>query len=315
MKTFIKRVGRRVAWVALMMGAGVFSAAGQTPDSGMAVAASIMPLADFARQVGGERVTVTVLVPPGAEPHSFSLRPGQMKTLQRAGVLVLNGLGLEPWGERVAAAAGNPRLKIVRAGEGLPGGPSGGHDAHGGHPHDESLESDPDHNPHVWMDPLLAIEMAAKIRDGFIQADPAGREVYQHNWAGFKSRLEKIHRTYQQVLGPGGWEMGGRLMVSFHAGVVHLAKRYGLRNLTVLEGGSEKEPSPTRLADVIREIRDKGVKVVFHEPQFSRKAVDILAEESGTKVVVLDTLGRDEPNSYSVMMGANLYNLASALGH
>ena len=129
-------------------------------DTRLPVVASILPLADFARQVGGDHVQVEVLVPAGASPHTYELTPAQLKAVTRARVLVLNGVGLEFWADKVISSADNPNLIVVTASEGMKI-ISGDADEPGG-------------NPHTWLSPRKAMIQVEKIREAFTRADPAG---------------------------------------------------------------------------------------------------------------------------------------------
>ncbi len=126
----------------------------------MQVVASILPLADFARQVGGDRLRLEALIPAGASPHTYELTPEQLKAVSRAKVLILNGVGLEFWADKVISAAANPDLEVVTASDGIRI-LAGDEDSPGG-------------NPHTWLSPKNAMVQVEKIRDAFIKADPAG---------------------------------------------------------------------------------------------------------------------------------------------
>jgi zinc transport system substrate-binding protein len=134
-----------------------FSACGQSApyvrsDGKLAVVASILPLADFARQVGGNRIDVVVLVPAGASPHTYEPTPAQLLAVARARVLVLNGVGLEFWAEKVISSAGNPDLKVVTVSEGV-----------------KIIAGDPDEpggNPHTWLSPVNAMRGENPRRTG-----------------------------------------------------------------------------------------------------------------------------------------------------
>ncbi|MBM3789315.1 MAG: zinc ABC transporter substrate-binding protein, partial [Acidobacteria bacterium] len=131
------------------------------------VMVSIPPLADFAAQVGGARVRVETLVPPGASPHTYELIPSQLHDVSRARLLVLNGLGLEYWAQSLISAAGNPDLIVVTTSDGL-----------------EVLSGDPDEpggNPHVWLSPRNAVHQVEAIRDALVRADPEGADLYRAN--------------------------------------------------------------------------------------------------------------------------------------
>ena len=130
------------------------------------VAASIPPIADMVHQVGGERVDVLTMVPPGASPHTYEPTPEQMRRLAQARVLFLNGVGLEFWADKTVDAVGSDTLRVVTLAEGLPLLQSS-HNAAG--------------NPHLWLSPQRAMTYVERIRDALIAADPEGEATYRAN--------------------------------------------------------------------------------------------------------------------------------------
>ena len=259
------------------------------------VAASILPLADFARQVGGERVEVETLVPPGASPHTYELTPAQLILISRARVLVLNGVGLEFWADKLIAAARNPKLIVVRTAEGL-----------------NILAGDADEaggNPHVWLSPVNAIHQVEMIRDALIRADPAGTETYRTNAARYSDELRELDRQIRASVA----DFTQRKFITFHAAWAYFARDYGLEQAAVIERAPGREPSPAEIAGIIRTAKDIGAKAIFAEPQFSPKAARVIAEESGAQVLLLNALGQPPSYSYLDLMHYNLAQMSKAL--
>jgi zinc transport system substrate-binding protein len=259
------------------------------------VAASILPLADFAREVGGKRIAVEALVPPGASPHTFEPTPAQLRLLARARVLVLNGLGLEFWADKLIAAVGNPRLIVVRTADGLPvlGGDA---DSPGG-------------NPHVWLSPLNAIHQVEAIRDALIRADPAGAAEYRANAERYIGQLRGLDREVRATVA----KFGHRKFIAFHPAWVYFARDYGLEQAAVIERSPGREPSPAGVAEIVRTAREIGATAIFAEPEFSSKAAEVIAAESGARVVMLDPLGRPPGYHYIDTMRYDLAQMRSAL--
>jgi zinc transport system substrate-binding protein len=257
---------------------------------GIKAAADILPLGDFCRQVGGDRVQVEVMVPPGASPHTYELTTGQMKYLSEADILVTNGLGLTPWFEEIAGKVDNPRLKMVVAGEAVPPWeliPAGSHEerqeTENGH-----AEQGP-YDPHVWLDPNLAIYVVEAIRDAFINADPQGKSYYSLNAESYIKELRELDSWIQDKAS----SFGNRKFVSFHSSWTYFARRYGLEQVAVIEELPGKEPSAGEMATLVEVMKKMGVGVIFAEPQFNAQAAEAVAEEVGSavKVVILDPLG------------------------
>ncbi|MDH4121940.1 MAG: metal ABC transporter substrate-binding protein [Deltaproteobacteria bacterium] len=299
---------RMIALLATLLGLGAFSALAAEPPP-IPVLASIPPLAAMARAVGGDRVTVEVLIPPGQNDHTYSLTPAQARRFSSARMLAAVGLGYEFWAPRMVANANNPRLVVVYAGEGLPGGPqSWHHEEHEGEAHDEAEEGDIRHNPHVWVDPVWAGIMAERIADGLAKADPPHAQEYHQRLRVFQQETAQLHQEYKQALAP----LKGRPLVVYHASFAHLAHRYGMPLIAVVEGGHEQEPTPAQMARAIQAGRAAGVKAVFSEPQFPPQAVRLLAKEMGAEVLTLDVLGGAE-ETYPALMRRNLAAITKGL--
>jgi len=237
------------------------------------VVASIAPLADFVRQVGGDRVDVTTLVPAGTSPHTYVLTPAQVVAVSDARVLVLNGIGLEYWADKVIAAANNPGLVVVNASQGIPV-LAGEADEPGG-------------NPHVWLNPLHAIRQVEQIRDGLIQADPAGRVTYESRAAAYIATLQALDAEIAQQVA--SWP--SKEFVAFHPSFAYFAERYGLVQAAVIETTPGREPSAAELAGIIATARRVQARAIFAEPQLSAKVAETIAQETHTQLLYLDPLG------------------------
>ena len=247
----------------------------------MKVAASIVPLADFCRNVGGDLVDVRTMVPPGASPHTYEPTSGQMKFLSDARVFVTNGLDLESWATDVVRKVGNPGLVTVVAADAVP--------------RSRLLKTEGIYDPHVWLDPSLAKYQVNAIRDGFIEADPAHQDVYTKNASNYVKKLETLDREIKTVTS----KFSRKDFVTLHPAWTYFAARYGLRQAGVVEELPGKDPSARQIARLVDKIRALGIKVVFAEPQFSDKAAVVIAREAGPGVVVkkLDSLGNpDNPD-------------------
>lgn len=335
---------RFITWLALLaVAAGVAAcggngggAPGGQGDAGggtagkVRVVATFYPLAFMARAVGGDRVEVTELVPPGTEPHDWEPRPSDVRTVQRARVFIYNGAGFEPWVDRVLKAAGNDRLVPVNASEGielLPA-PAGGRGGHGGHAadaagdgragegHDGGDAGGAAYDPHVWVDPHLSQQQVRNVTEGLIRADPDGEAVYRANARRLMERLADLDRRYRELA-----SCPRRDIVVSHAFFTYPAERYGLRQVAIygnLAPGSE--PSPRQMAELAQFIRSRGIRHIFVEPLVDDRAAQVLAAETGAQLLVLNPLeglteqDRAAGRDFLSLMEQNLHNLRVALG-
>jgi zinc transport system substrate-binding protein len=264
-------------------------------DARLQVVASIPPLADFARQIGGDRVHVETLIPGGASPHTYELTPAQLKAVNGARVLVLNGVGLEFWADKVISSAHNPALAVIRVSEGLKI-LAGDEDSPGG-------------NPHTWLSPQKAALQVEKMRDTFAAVDPAGAAVYRSNAGRFLSELRTLDEDIRTAVA--GYS--NRRFISFHAAWTYFAVDYGLEEAAVVEQRPGQEPSPAEIAAIIRKAKEIKAKAIFAEPQFSTKAAEVIAEECGARVLLLNPLGEPPDYRYLDMMRNNLRQISEAL--
>ena len=290
-----------VGLVALVM---VVAGCGQSPspnvvsrEGNVLVVTSITPLGDFVRHVGGDRVQVEVLVPPGTSPHTFEPTPEQVKLLARADLLVLNGVGLEFWADKMIKSAGNPDLRVVVTAEGL-----------------DILQTADEEgkvggNPHVWLDPINAALQVARIRDALVQVDPAGKDVYLKNGAGYIEDLKALDRDIMLRVA----QFREKRFVAFHWAWVYFARRYGLEQVAVIERMPGSEPSPGDIAQVVEAIRGIGAKAIFAEPQLSPRVAEAIAAETGAQVLFLNPLGEPPDYDYIRTMQHNVEQLEKAL--
>lgn len=267
-------------------------------DGRLLVAASIAPMYNFSREVGGDLVRVELLVPPGASPHVYQLTPDQMEVISDAKVLVLNGGGLEFWADKAVDAADNPDLLVIKTAGGLKlVDETDEHEGHGGG------------NPHVWLDPIDAIHQVEAIRDAFIKADPKHKQQYTQNTDEYIKKLRALDRDIREQVST----FSSKRFVAFHAAWIYFAQRYGLDQAAVIEESPGKEPSAQHIRSIVDTVRTSKVRAVIAEPQLSPKAAQVIAEETRAKVVTLDPMGQPPDYSYIDMMRKNVARLAKVM--
>ncbi len=276
---------------------------GHVADNGgrMKVAATIVPLADFCRQVGGDLVEVRTLIPPGASAHSYEPTASEFKFLGGARVFVMNGLGLEEWASGVIRKAGPGSMVVVVTADAVPKAELLRAGAFGG-----EKGSGREYDPHIWLDPNIAAFQVGAIRDGFIEADPAHRERYTANASRFIRELEALDREIRDATA--GFTR--RSFVALHPGWAYFSRRYGIEQAAAVQEVPEQEPSGRRIERVVEEIKAKGIKVIFAEPQASARAAQVIASSiPGVRVFYLDPLGdpgNPEVDTYLETMRHNL---------
>ncbi len=279
------------------------------------VTASILPLGDFCQRIGGEQVEVQVLVPPGASPHVFEPSPTAVAQAMKAKVFVYIGAGLDPWAERLVKAQKSHRQAVVEAVSGIPlirevnepknEAQAAKEPGDAGHHHHEGG------NPHVWLDPVLAQDICRRIAQALIQVDPAHKKAYQENLERYLSQLEELDQDIRKRVA--GFRQ--KEYVCFHPAYTYFSRRYGLKEVGVIEAAPGREPSPGHLQRIIAAIKGYGVQAVFAEPQLNPRVAEVIAREAGVKVLLLDPLGGRPPygSDYLKLMRHNVAVLAQAL--
>ncbi len=282
------------------------------------MAADIVPLAMICREVGGDRVEVEVLVPPGSSPHTYELSPGQVSFLSRADMLVLNGLGLIPWEESLPSRVGRPDLVVVRAAESVPNEEllpavsewsEGQGEGEAGGPRGSET-----YDPHLWLDPLLALRIVDAMEEGLERVDPENAGYYRERASELSARIASLHEEVLRRTAA----FSHREFISFHSSWSYFARRYGLRQVGVIEELPGKEPSAGDVAALVKLARSWGVRAVFAEEQFNPRVAEAVAEETGGEVRVwtldpLGDLGDPRKGDYCSLILYNLEIMEEAL--
>ncbi len=297
--------GKRVAisLLALLVVLGGVACAPRASTGKLKVVATIFPLADFVKNVAGDKAEVITLLPAGASPHTWEPLPEQVQSVADARLFFINGAGLEFWAEKVVKAAASSDLVVVDTSMmALMEGAllTGEGDEQGGV------------NPHIWLDPVLAQKQAEVIAAALVIVDPANRDVYIANAAAYVAELKLLDQEIRGVT----QDFSIREFITFHPSWTYFARRYGLVEAAVIEESPGQEPSPAYIQQVVDLARGLKVKAIFAEPQFSSKAAETIAAESGAEVRFLDPIGgADLPgrDSYINLMRYNLDQMKQAM--
>lgn len=262
------------------------------------VAATTPILADLVRQVGGSRVQVVSVVPPGADPHTFDPSPATAKALAQSRLLWANGLGLEAYLPKLQSLL--PRgTKVVLLGEGQPGlicTEDTPEEAHGEEEHHHGPC-----DPHLWLDPTYAVRYAERIAQELSLLDPAGKAQYQANLNRFRQEVAKRDQAFQAC------GLKGKKVVVQHDAFRYFARRYGLVVVGVLTQAGAQEVGSKSFLALLERAKREGVKLVLAEPQFRGTALKTLAEALGARLVVMYTDTLDQKvNSYLALLDHNL---------
>jgi ABC-type Zn uptake system ZnuABC Zn-binding protein ZnuA len=267
------------------------------------VLATFLPVHAHAAAIVGDRAIVESIITGDVGAHDFSPRPADIQRIAEADVLVFNGAGMEPWLDDLVRHSAKKDLKKVdlSANIELLANPPVFGAAH---------TSNGEPNPHLWLDPVIAIRQVETLRDALTAADPAGAGIYQKNAADYIAKLRELDADFQRVLGP----LPSKKLVTFHDAFPYLAKRYGLEYVGYVAEFPERDPAPSELAALIGRIHAAGVKVLFAETGYEPALLQRVATDAGARVSTLDTLevGQSGPDAYLTGMRKNLESLRAA---
>ncbi len=264
-------------------------------DSRQDVFVSILPQTYLVEKIGGERVSVEVMVPPGKNPATYEPTPRQVSALGAADVFFTIGVAFEDAFLPVIES-NLPGLPVIAGDGGITKRTIEDHD-HGdeeeGHDHEEEgpdQEEEEGHeapDPHIWMDPLLMKQQAQTIRDALIELDPEGESIYTTGYAAAAEELDSLHGHLTEVLAP---HRGESLFV-YHPAFGYFADRYGLTQVSIETGG--KEPTPAQLEAIIEHALEEHIQIIFVQPEFPVKSAQAVAKAIGGTVIPVTPLRSD----------------------
>jgi ABC-type Zn uptake system ZnuABC Zn-binding protein ZnuA len=271
------------------------------------VAATIFPLYDLVRQVAGPVVEVVLLVPPGASPHTFTVKPGTARALTGCIAVFTIGHGLDDWATRLAQEAGVKRTIVTDAGITLRRGYSEHHRA--GQAQSQTATHDAV-DPHYWLSIPNAILMVQFIAEIFAQLDPAAQADYQQRAVAYQEQLRSTDGEIRRLLA----DLPRRDIATFHMAFAYFAEAYGLKVVAVFESVAGKEPGPRYVEAFQRQVRAHKLRTVFIEPQLSEAALRGLSQDLGITLQKLAPEGGVQGvESYLALMQYNAVQIAAAL--
>ncbi len=287
---------------------------------------SFYPIYDFTSRIVGDTAEIVNLMPAGASQHDYEPTARDLVSLRDADVLVYLGAGMEEWFDKVstALAQDGSEIKLIEAAHGMEllSGHEHEEDEHD-HDHEEDEGHDHDHeeddhghshgrcDPHIWLSPVKAIELLKTIQTELAEIFPEHRELYQENYQKAEAEFRALDEEFRTKLSGSGIK---HFLVT-HEAFGYLADAYGLEQHGISGMGTEQEPSPEKMRQLIEFARSEEIDHVYFEASGSDKVARALAEEIDGKVLPLETLsnpGEDQlagGKDYLALMRENLKNL------
>ncbi len=258
---------------------------------------SILPQKYFVQQISGDAVRVEVMVQPGASPATYEPKPSQMKKLDGTLVYFAIGVAFErSWLDRIQGV--NPSMEVVHTDRGIEKLRMKEHIHGEGHVNEpEHAEHGPEagFDPHIWLSPSLVKQQVAVIAETLSRLLPDKAQMFEHNLSSFLHEIDSLDGQLRAALK----EKTGRSFMVFHPSWGYFAREYGLDQIAVeIEG---KNPKPAQLKELIEIARAGNIKVIFVQPQFSRKSAQLIAGEIGGNVFNLDPLAENWSENMKVV--------------
>lgn len=253
-------------------------------DDKIQVMTTFYPMYEFTKEVVGDKGDVELLIPAGTEPHDFEPSAKDLAKISDSDVFVYNSPELETWTENLTDTIDTDKTKIIQAAKEieLMDGAEHDHEDEEDHDHDHEHELD----PHVWLDPALAIKEVETIRDQLSKKYPDDQAAFEKNAASYIDELKALDAEYQTAFK----DAKNKTFVTQHAAFGYLAKQYGLTQEAISGVSPDQEPSPSRLSELKHYVDDHQVEVIYFEENASSKVAETLSEETGVKLAVLNPL-------------------------
>jgi ABC-type Zn uptake system ZnuABC Zn-binding protein ZnuA len=277
------------------------------PSEPFNIVVTIPVLKDLTEQVGGSHVRVTSLLSGYENEHTYSPKPSDLVAVRKARLLFEIGIGLEVWVSSLVKNAGSASLRVVTTSKGialLRDRPSREGEL-------LAAEEEERGNPHVWMDPENATTMMRHITEALIQVDQAHATEYRSNQASYLRKLDQLRGELSDRVK----RLADRRFIAHHPAWPYFARRFGFQIVGTIQPQSGSEPSALHLHGLIATMKKDRIKVVVSEIQLSQKIPELLAKETGARLVVLTTLpgGLPHTETYLDMLRYNVLQLANAL--
>lgn len=273
-----------------------------TMDNKINIATSFYPMYFLTAQLGGDLVNVINLTPAGIEPHDYELTAQDIIRIKKSKILFLNGGDLEIWSKDIENSLKLGGPEIINLGDDLMN-------------KELEMNDEKKKDPHIWLDPLLAMKMAEKISASLTEIDSKNKDYYDSNLSVLKTKLINLDASYKKELA----KCKKKEIITSHNAFGYLAQAYGLTQVSIAGLSPEEEPSSGQMAQIAKFAQEKEIKYIFFEKLVSPKLSETIAREIGAQTLVLnpiESLSKEElgqGRNYLTEMEANLKNLKTAL--
>lgn len=296
------------------------------------IIATLFPQYDFAKQIGGDKVNVTLLLPPGSESHTYEPTPQDMRNVNNSNLFIYTGKEMEPWAENLIDGMKN-EIKVLDlsttvnlinikefedefcSGENC--NHNHEHNEHDGHNEQEKEEHNHSYDPHIWLNPQYAIQMVNSILEQLCEIDPANKTYYQKNATEYIKQIQQLDIEFEETV-----SLAQNKKIAFGGAFAYayFIEKYNLEFISAYQTcGENAEPSTTQVKQVIDYINENNIKVIFYKEYTTGNIAKTISESTNAEVLVFHTVHNVSKNelengaTYISVMRQNLENLKKAL--
>ena len=289
-----------------------------TTNQKLQVFTTIYPLAYFTEVIGDQYVDVSSILPAGSDPHNFEPTSKTMVDIAEADLFVFNGAELEVFAGKISSSLSNTDVTILEAADGIELGEAHSEEEH--HDHSEDEEGHEGHNygdidPHIWLDPQYAVEMAENIKEALVTLQPEQENDFEDNYQALKERLLSLDEQFQEQLS----QTKRKEIVVTHAAYGYWEERYGLEQIAITGISPSDEPSQKKLEEIIEFVKENAIEYILFEQNIRPKVAEVIQKEAGVDVLSLHNLSVlteediEQKEDYFSLMEKNLVVLKKAL--
>jgi len=319
---------RIIPFIVLMLGLIVFivgtACQRQEQQTGkvkqLTVVTTLFPLYDFTKNIVGDKASVTLLLPPGVEAHSFEPKAGDLLKVNTADLFIFTGKFMEPWADNLLKGVDNKKILVVDASKdiALVEGENGHRHSHGnGKKHNDLGQNNHGKiDPHIWLDFGNAQKMVTNILEALAARDPDNKDFYKKNSDAYIMKLVDLDMQYKK----GFLNCKKNLFVhGGHFAFNYLAKRYNLQYISAYHGSPDSEPSPQRIISMKKKIQENNIQYIYYEELIAPRLANVLARETGVQLLKLHgahNISKEDFErgiSFVAIMEENLKNLKAGL--
>ncbi len=279
---------KKIAGALLIFFLCVSCAMAQDVKGKVEVVTTLFPTYDFAKQIGKDKVNVSLLLPPGVESHTFEPKPSDVVRISKAGIFIYTGKYMEPWVEDMLKGISNKNLVVVDASQGIVLMADEDHNEEEEHHEGEHEHGHHHHggkDPHIWLDLSNTQAMVDTIAKALAQKDPFDSEYYLNNAKEYNAKLANLDARFKSTLSTCKHKT---IIYGGHFAFGYFARRYGLEHDSPYEGFSPNaEPTPKAIAELINKLKTSEMKYIYYEELLDPKVARTIASETGVKLELL----------------------------